>query len=162
MRLLAVLYLFSLTTFSVAEVRTQNIEADGALIYKSTQGTLDKLGAVLSLPARGQGDIYLTIDGKAPLKADRFFSEKKNGRTLFYVVFKKNHFDDVDFKRDQSSLDHQLLVFVGTYLRGSNLALYYGDIFFGSNREIRLLQSGDRSDNSFNYVGGFKFFAPVR
>ena len=110
-------------------------------------GELVHRSMALEVPSRGQGDVVLRAGGM-DLVAERFFTTRKNGRTVFYVVFAGG--PNLPFQ--------DTVVYRGTYLRGSNEAKYYGDIFKSSS-ELENPEEFDRRD--WEYVGGFEFTAPV-
>ena len=67
---------------------------------------------------KGQGDVVLTA-GETKVKAHAFKAVKQGNRTIFAVVF----LDPPGAPKKTAA------GFMGTYMRGSNLAVYYGDIY---------------------------------
>lgn len=107
----------------------------------------------LSVPARGEGDVVLISSSGSETKATDFWTEEANGRKVFYVLFSalRNPTDP-----NSPSIS---MVFVGTYLRGGNLAAYYGDIYFGgSESTIEMV----KTLNGFKHVGGFVFKSDIK
>ena len=143
----SVMFLFSLNAYAEG-----SIEAPGKVFYKMPDESIVKRDVVLSVPSRGEGKVYLR-NGRISVEAERFFSKKINGRTVFYVVF--------DQYPGQSNED-EALVYRGTYTRGSNLALYYGDVFkvnraVSTEEEIHYGLTALDNNYSPKYVAGFYF-----
>jgi hypothetical protein len=95
-----------------------SVTAKGAVFYKMPAGELVKREASLEVPARGQGDVILR-SGDLELKAHGFKTVRKLGRSIFYVVF----------LNPPGAPANTAAVYRGTYLRGSNAAKYWGDVF---------------------------------
>ena len=140
---------FSLPVFA------ESIDAPGKVFYKMPSGEIAARDAVLQVPSRGQGEVILK-GSQSEIVAERFFSKSQNGRTVFYVVFD-------EFPGRQAGEE---AVYRGTYTRGTNKALYYGDVFIvtddGSsddNLHFRLSQVEESSDA--RYVAGFYFKAGI-
>ena len=81
-------------------------------------------------------------------EAHKFFHNRKSGRTVFHMIF------------DSYNPEH-CVVFRGTYMRGSNKVIYYGDLFefacehgeqFGANESEFL-----KNHPEMKHMGGFKF-----
>ena len=139
------------------QAQGRSVDAPGQIFYKMPTGKIVTRDAVLQVPSRGQGDVVLKGNGQY-FKADRFFNKTVNGRTVFYVVF-------TEFPGARLG---QEAVYRGTYSRGSNLAMYYGDVFvvsgnYASDQDLhRDLTAGDiNSDDTAKakYVAGFYFKA---
>lgn len=119
----------------------ENVEAPGKVFYKMPSGEIVERKVSLQVPARGEGKVVLKwASGELP--AESFSTRKENGRTIFYVRF--------------TNVPHAptgtVMVFKGTYSRGSNLALYYGDIF---------VRGSEHPEREWNYIGGFEFKAEI-
>ena len=130
-----------------------NVAAPGAVFYVDATGELVKREVTLTVPEKGQGEVSLS-SAKWSASTTRFLTTKYHGRTVFYVVF-----DDVGPK-------HKSLLLRGTYLRGSNLAAYWGDLYTGHCPEGVSLEScataeGAAGRRHWDHVGGFHFKAPV-
>lgn len=130
-----------------------SIDAPGKVFYKMPDESIVKREVVLSVPSRGEGSVYLKA-GETCIEAERFFSREINGRTVFYVVF--NPFPG------NSSDEDKAIVYRGTYTRGTNLAMYYGDVFkvnkeVSTDEEIHYQLSALDVNGSSQYVAGFYF-----
>jgi hypothetical protein len=133
-------FLLSFTS-GFAHANAQVIAAPGGVFYK-LNGAIVERDATLLLPARGQGDITLQYTDGA-LVTDTFSYRQENGRTVFYVVFK-----------NIAEAPGMEMAFMGTYIRGSNLAVYYGDIY------TRAAGFTDPHEG-WNHAGGFKFSTQI-
>ncbi len=147
------LIITALLTFASATVVAQSIEAPGRVFYKMPNGEIVKREVALKIPARGQGDVVLI--GQQELVADKFFNKEIAGRTVFYVVF-------TDFPGAESG---QKSVFRGTYTRGTNKAIYYGDVFIvspehmpESDEDMHVMMS---QNHNAKYVAGFYFSVDI-
>lgn len=140
---------FGFSNFAGAD----SIESPGNVIYKMPNGEIVKRAVKLRVPSRGQGDVVLI--GQQELVADRFFSKQVAGRTVFVVVFS-------DFP---GSSEGQKSVFRGTYLRGSNKAIYYGNVFIVTREEVladdEKLVSFLNDENNAQYAAGFYFSSDI-
>ena len=130
-----------------------SVEAPGKVFYVDDAGVLVKRDVTLTVPERGEGEVGLS-SSKWTASTSRFFTAKYHGRTVFYVVF-----DDVGPK-------HNSLLLRGTYLRGSNLASYWGDMYTGHCPEGSSLEScvniaHHQGQKHWDHAGGFYFKAPV-
>ena len=130
-----------------------SIEAPGKVIYKMPNNEIVKRDVSLRIPARGQGDVVLV--GQNELVADRFFSKEVAGRTVFYVVF----------SGFPGATEGQKSVFRGTYLRGSNKAIYYGNVYIVDPQEMpdseKDIHSMISSERNAKFAAGFKFAADI-
>lgn len=127
------------------------VEAPGYVFYKLPSGELVKRETTLVVPARGQGDVVLRSETRTTT-ASRFWTETSAGKTTFHV----------QFNNPPGAPENTVLLFKGTYLRGTNKALYYGDVYKKSGAET----SQDdhhrhgrhhRRHKDFTYAGGFFF-----
>lgn len=139
----------SLSTCLLA-VPDGHVQVEGKIIYKRGD-VLQPLTAKLALPPRGQGELFLQLQSREDwFKADQFFYETKAGREVFYMVFP--HYEE-----------GKSFVFRGTYVRGSNLVLYYGDIFDFDKHELQDSPEGMTPElfkelhHQTRYVGAFYF-----
>jgi len=121
--------------------------ADGGVFFKTGQGDIAKYAATLFVPTQGVGNAQLTI-GDKKAASHGFRVEEQNGRSIFTVVF-----------LDPLHTGKRVAYFLrGTYLRGTNVALYYGDIFAkGYQRGEEDTLTADRATTELYYVGGFGF-----
>jgi len=146
---MTVLMIFISLFFSFhSQASLSSVEASGKVFYTMPDQSLVFRDVVLSVPMRGQGDVVLKWSTGEQV-ADSFFYRKQNGRTVFYVVF----------KNPPQAPQGTVLVLKGTYTRGSNLALYYGDMFTKSGNKFS--QNEVVSLNKWSYTGGFYFKADV-
>lgn len=148
MRILSlIMFMFSLSAFS-----SEYIDASGQVFFKKADGVIEKKPVTLLIPKRGEGQAYLK-SGRILVEAEKYFSVDKNGRKIFYMIF------------DQfiGQKNKEKAVFRGTYIRGTNKALYYGDVFLvgdleGSEQDLDFeLSNLDQSGRSIQYNGGFYF-----
>jgi hypothetical protein len=136
----------------------QSVDAPGNIFYQMPSGEIVTRDATLRVPARGIGNVELIASGGS-FVAERFFSREANGRTVFYVVF-------ADYP---GASEDDRAVYRGTYVRGSNLALYYGDVFVTDHRNcetdaaIESLFGADSAAefDDATYVAGFSFSATI-
>lgn len=133
------------------------VEAPGHVFYKTPDGALVKRELTLTVPPRGEGEITLsTATWRA--STSHFFSKEVAGGIEFTVVFAK------PFPEHSESS----LVLTGSYMRGTNAAVYWGDLYKTkkplTDQMIRLLeipQLMTRSAPFLRHVGGFKFKAEI-
>ena len=134
------------STFFSMNASASSTVADGYLQYKMPSGEIVQRSVSLEVPSRGQGEVVLI--GNQEIVAKRFWSERSEGRTIFNIMF--DQFPGAN--------DGDLAVFKGTYVRGSNLASYYGDIFKykkgSTNKDIRKTEG--------TYIAGFWFQADIK
>lgn len=117
-----------------------SVEAIGRVFYKMPSGEIVDRDVTLVVPFRGQGQVKL-LYSRGEAVADSFSTLKENDRTIFLVKFSR-----VPYAPPGTEME-----FKGTYTRGTNKALYYGDIF----------ASGEANRNLV-YTGGFFFKADVK
>jgi hypothetical protein len=138
----------------------QAVEVPGKVIYKMPAGELVRRDVSLDVPPRGQGKV-LWKTAHHTLESHAFKTKKHLGRTIFSVVF----------LNVPGAPKNTAMALVGTYLRGTNEVIYYGDIYSKICEETPsadvvdevLAQvtggadtSGDE-ENAWNFSGGFKF-----
>lgn len=133
-------------------VAEASIDAPGKVFYKMPSGEMVTRDVTLEVPSMGQGKVVLK-GSNFSLTADRFFTVHHNGRAIFYVVF----------SGFPTSKEGEIAVYRGTYTRGSNLAIYYGDVFVGQDNQdddamVNALSDGN---DDFKYIAGFYFKAEV-
>ena len=137
-------------------VHAQSVVADGKVFYQLPAGEIVYRGVSLEVPARGQGDVVLRGENsEEAVVADRFFSVESAGRVVFYVVFRD----------PPGSQPGTLGIWRGTYLRGSNQATYYGEVFTkpdpGTLPTVADAENGLIVDDEATYAAGFWFVAPI-
>jgi len=135
------------------------VEVPGKVIYKMPSGELVRRDVTLDVPPRGQGKVvWKTANYR--VESHAFKTKKHLGRTIFSVLF----------LNVPGAPEGTAMALVGSYLRGSNEVIYYGDVYgkhveadASTNPEIMLdellttstLEHGDEKD--WHYAGGFKF-----
>ena len=130
-----------------------SIEAPGKVFYKMSDGQIVWRDAVLTVPARGEGDVVLKSGG-VDTTAHAFTTRTLNSRTIFYVVFLDS----------PGAPEGTATVFKGTYSRGTNVALYYADFFSKPVTSSAIggsLIPEESPESDWTYEGGFWFKAPV-
>lgn len=152
----AVVLGFLLTGLSV-----EAAEVPGKVIYKMPSGELVRRDVTLDVPPRGEGKvIWKTANYR--VESHAFKTKKHLGKTIFSVLFL-----DVPGAPEGTAM-----ALVGTYLRGSNEVIYYGDVYgkhmdespTSQDQADRLLDevlgqtSFQHDDNKdWHFAGGFKF-----
>lgn len=157
MKRLANLVLAALVMFAATSVHA--VEVPGKVIYKMPSGELVRRDVSLDVPPRGQGKvIWKTANYR--VESHAFKTKKHLGRTIFSVLF----------LNVPGAPEGTAMALVGSYLRGSNEVIYYGDVYgkhvtpeMTANPEATLdeltsksnFDHGDETD--WHYAGGFKF-----
>jgi hypothetical protein len=145
----SVFALFTLATSAHA------VEVPGKVIYKMPSNALVTRDVRLDVPPRGQGKV-IWKSAHSQMESHAFKTKKLNGRTIFSVLF-------LD---PPGAPDHTAMVITGSYLRGTNEVIYYGDIYAkhyeGGHGDIATLlddaeQSLEDDGSGWAYAGGFKF-----
>ena len=151
MRLLAVVcsLFFSMQMFA------QGVIAEGKISVKNPEDSaIIPMPIQMELPPRGQGELKLTIHESIELVAESFHSQKKDDRVVFKVLFKLNAEQQEMismFLQGEHKARASHVLFKGTYARGSNKAIYYGDVF-GTDAFPHWKK---------NYIGGFYVETPI-
>lgn len=103
-----------------------SVVAQGGVFYKMPSGEMVLRDATLEVPARGEGKVVLR-SGLIEMTAHGFKTVHSHGRAIFYVVF-------LD---PPGAPENTAVVYRGSYLRGSNAANFWGDVFIQtfSNRD---------------------------
>lgn len=155
LKIVGLSFLF-LSTFSYGA----SIEAPGKVFYKMSTGEIVKREVSLVVPAKGQGDVILKYAGKQA-KAAKFWTAKKFGKTTFNVLFK----DVPGAPKEWAAL------YTGAYLRGTNAALYYGDVYSIPKKAVDELLAVAPGTEALDlaldkagrhYAGGFGFNAKIK
>ena len=115
----------------------RSVTATGKVIYKKSDGILVERSMTLEVPSRGHGEVVLR-GGGLELRTHTFNTVKAGGRTVFRIEFSS---------APGAPAGTQMLL-EGTYMRDSNMAIYFGDIY-GRNPTL--------GQNDWSHVGGFKF-----
>jgi hypothetical protein len=133
------------------------VVAPGHVFYKAPDGALVKRELNLTVPPRGEGEITLSTD-RWSASTSHFFSKEVAGGIEFTVVFVK------PFPEHSESS----LVLTGSYMRGSNAAVYWGDLYKTKTaltdpmiRLLEITQLSPRVAPFLRHVGGFKFKADI-
>lgn len=129
-------------------------EADGAVYYK-LDGEIVNRELSLTVPSKGEGSVTLQ-GGDISLSTEDFFSFEKKGATVFYAVF---------HGRDSDGHFGGTMVLRGKYLRGSNMAVWSGDIYTSEeelpyNVEASMVKDSC-DEGKFSYTGGFFFHSII-
>ena len=117
------------------------IWADGVVTYPHPNGQLVNRKCQLWIPAMGQGDVTLKC-GDWSASSTEFSTTHEQGKIAFSVIFR-----DVPGAPTGTAA-----LYRGAYLRGSNRAIYYGDVSSGIGQGLTI-----NSSTGWNYVGGFMF-----
>ena len=96
----------------------QAVEVPGKVIYKMPAGELVRRDVALDVPPRGEGKVIWKT-AHHTLESHAFKTKKHLGRTIFSVVF----------LNVPGAPKNTAMALVGTYLRGTNEVIYYGDIY---------------------------------
>lgn len=131
------LMLLALLTFSTAAFAEA---VEGEIFYKLPNGELVDRDVSLEVPARGQGVVRLKGDDFEWV-TDNFWTERRKGKVIFYAAF------PTQFREFRSTI-----VLKGSYLRGTNELVYYGDFYKKSGHG-----PVDSRLRGFEYGGGFRF-----
>jgi len=137
MRQLKAALLCSVLFFGVSVSATP---VDGKIFYKLPSGELTERRVTLEVPSRGQGEVVLS-GANFEWRTTQFKTVVKNGKTSFIAAFKTSF---MSFK--------STMILKGSYLRGSNKILYYGDLYKRDGHK-----SSELSITNAQYQGGFKF-----
>jgi hypothetical protein len=150
---LASIFTLALAGFTLCTpAKAAAVEAEGKVFYKLPDGTVTIRDATLVVPEKGQGDLVLK-SGDKETKAHARSSRQQSGRTIFYVVF----LDAPGAPANTAT------IFKGTYTRGVDAAVYYGDFFTKpySNPEELAHAAEAGTEDGFTYQGGFMFAASI-
>jgi hypothetical protein len=141
-------------------------EVPGKVFYKMPSGEMVKREVTLDVPARGQGKVIFKSANHS-LESHAFKTKKTHGRTIFSVLF-------LD---PPGAPEHTAMVLTGTYMRGTNYVVYYGDVYSkiyegdkqslnGDQMLDEVMTAHDESQSSttaddWTFSGGFKFGMPL-
>ncbi len=136
-----------------------SVTAAGKVFYVVPEGNMVAREVSLSVPACGQGAVVISSASGWSVETEAFFVKKIHDRTIFYVAFQDPMGDDA----------HKFLLFKGTYLRGTNVAGYWGDMYDVVLPEGKIETPADaeklakmEEDGSVHHIGGFAFHAGVK
>ena len=131
------------------------LEIPGKVFYSIKKtGNIVSRDMILDLPMRGQGDIVLRSTSRNfSIKAKKSFTKRKRGQKTFYIAYTMKAPDSVGGQKSA-------MVLKGTYLRGKNLATYYGDIYskkIKDEQELEGLEEKEDCLEGYQFKGGFSF-----
>ena len=119
-------------------------------IWGLKDGDIKKISAELYLPPRGEGSIFMHLHShrermKKTVEALNYFIERKNGRSVFYIIFPYHN-------------ENEVVVMKGSYMRDEDLALYSGEIFVGpKDCAMKLGPDHTKLHDGFMFKGTFHF-----
>lgn len=133
------------------------VEVAGNFVYKMPAGELVVRDAVLDVPPRGQGSVVLKYAGTS-VSSDKFRTRESHGRTIFEVLF----------MNPPGPPANTAVVLTGSYIRGTNAVIYYGDVYFKTVSESE--QAGLDFENAdflgdhggWSHAAGFQFNTLVK
>ncbi len=128
-------------TASVAVGEGSGIWAEGKVTYKHPNGKLVNRDCEMFVPARGIGEVELKC-GDFSVSSAEFSTVRVAGRAVFSIVF----------RNIEGAPSGSVAKYEGTYLRGTNRALYYGDVFSTNDSAATLT-----SESDWQHAGGFMF-----
>lgn len=132
-----------LLCFATQFANAESAEVPGQLFYKMPAGNIVTRNVSLVVPVRGEGDVILKSEHHQ-ITAHHFEHKEVHGRKIFKAMF----------MNPPGAPEGTCLVLTGTYLRGDNLVLYYGDMYQSQNG-----QGGEGMNPQ--YAGGFNFQMPL-
>lgn len=133
------LFLGLLLAFSTASYAAP---IDGQIFYTLPSGEYVERDVTLEVPSRGEGEVVLS-GNNFEWRTSNFTSYTKKGKTVFVAAFQ------TEFREFKSTI-----VFKGTYIKGTNQIVYYGDMYKkNGTTEVDLLSE----QNDFAFSGGFRF-----
>jgi hypothetical protein len=136
MKTLLVSLLFVFSSVSLAA------PIDGQIFYTLPSGEYVERDVTIEVPSRGEGEVVLS-GNNFEWRTANFTSYTKNGQTVFIAAFQ------TEFREFKSTT-----VLKGTYIKGSNKIVYYGDMYKKNGLgEVDL----SLEKNDFSFTGGFRF-----
>ncbi len=141
-------------SYALASEDVSSVIAQGSVAYKMPSGELVSREVSLEVPARGQGEVVLR-SGDWEVRTTNFKSGELHGRKVFVVSFENVPGAPAGTKA----------VYHGTYMRGTNRAIYYGDVWAtaASEEEQQSNQEFELSLDTakLTHVGGFYFATEI-
>ena len=136
-----------------------SVDAQGKVFYVIPEGDLVTREVTLTVPACGQGSIVISSASGWRSETTTFFTKRHGDHTTFVVVFKDPQGDN----------PNRYLTFKGSYVRGKNLAKYWGDMYNLTLPETiqnkAVIVEGLLNTNLWHHygshAGGFAFKADV-
>jgi len=139
--LIKAIAVFSMTFATQAALaNSSGIWADGVVTYPHPSGHLVNRECQLWVPAMGQGEVTLKC-GEWSMSSAEFSTQRHHGKVTFSVIF----------RNVPGAPEGTAALYSGPYMRGSNRAIYYGDVSSGSGESLTF------ESPEWNYVGGFMF-----
>lgn len=115
--------------------------AGGAVVYKHPNGQIVNRECSIFVPSMGRGDVALKCSN-FEVRSREFTTERNANQVIFTVLFR-----DIE-----GAPEGAIAKYRGTYLRGTNQALYYGDVFSSLDAQADI-----NSMQGWQYTGGFMF-----
>ncbi|MCX6124120.1 MAG: hypothetical protein NTV34_05140 [Proteobacteria bacterium] len=117
------------------------VDVAGHFVYKMPSGELVIRNATLDVPPRGQGKVVLKYSSGS-IDSDKFRHRTVNNRVIFEVLF----------LNPPGAPANTAMAMTGSYFRGSNGVLYFGDAYVKSH-------VGGLTDSLINEFEAFDFTA---
>ncbi len=114
---------YILMSLFVLSTKSWAVDVNGHVVYKMPSGELVNREVVLDVPPRGQGKVIWKTSSHQ-LESEHFRTRHVNGRVIFEVLF----------KNPPGAPANTMMALTGTYQRGSNGVIYYGDIYASKPR----------------------------
>lgn len=125
-------------------------ESVGKMFYKDETNKISKSDVSLYYDSEGDGGIRINCEKHGEMLAEAIIVKRSAGRPVVYLVFPNPKSSEIEGKEE-----HTKLVLKGTYLKGENMAIYYGDFFEVSGHHE--FTGDELGGHSWNYLGGFGF-----
>lgn len=142
---LSLLFILSLQT----KIALGSTAAEGTFFYKNANNEIEFVDSKLMHEViDGQHIIKIWCPKHGEVTATKYFARQQSERTIFYVVL--------------PAMDNNpSIVLKGTYTRGLNIALYYGDAFFVSENQSNFqnFEEIEAFSHDAAYIGGFAYQA---
>jgi hypothetical protein len=134
------------------------VDAPGKVFYVIPDGDLVAREVTLTVPACGEGKVAISSPGGWRAETEYFKGTDVNGRKVFVIAFVNPQGDDPT----------KVLAFKGSYIRGKNMAKYWGDMFKFtlppqglSQKDIAQMLLDEPVPHNLQHAGGFGFKAEV-
>ena len=130
------------------------VDVAGHFVYKMPSGELVIRNATLDVPPRGQGKVILKYSSGS-IDSDKFRHRTVNNRVIFEVLF----------LNPPGAPENTAMAMTGSYLRGSNGVIYFGDVYGKSHTAgltdslINEFEAGDftAEGSDWKHSAGFEF-----
>jgi hypothetical protein len=148
-------WIFASLTMLNISVAFSAWEVPGKMFYKMPDEQL--VFRDMTMVKEEQNDHKIVLRGKnSEIVSDHIHSKEVHGRKVLTIVFK-----------NVPHAKNKIMILTGTYLRGTNGGLYYGDIYVkakGSDDDLSLkslatldFTGHHPGPDDVRFVGGFKF-----